>query len=62
MVITRDGAAAVVVVDMAEFEGMKESILLTRILAMGLEDVAKGDTVALDVVERRFEARFETAG
>ena len=55
MVITRDGAAAVVVVDMAEFEGIraaKERTALLALRAMGREEVARGEVMTVDEARR----------
>ncbi len=56
MVITQNGEARAVILDVTSYEGMKETIALLQLLMMGERDIEAGRTRSIEEVEREFEA------
>jgi prevent-host-death family protein len=48
MIITQNGEAKAVLQDIKEYEEMKETLALLKILALGEESVKKGEVVDID--------------
>ena len=56
MVITQNGEARAVIMDVTSYERMKETLALLQLLMMGERDIEAGRTRSIDEVKREFEA------
>jgi prevent-host-death family protein len=57
MVITQNGEAKAVIMDVASYEEMQETLALLKILALGSQQVAQGKVRPLADVARALRAR-----
>jgi len=62
VVITQNGEAKVVVMDVATYDQWRESLALARILSLGEIDIAQGRTSSHDEVFRRASAAIDRIG
>lgn len=58
IVITQNGRATAVLVDVASYERQRKAMLLLKIIAQGERDYAAGRTHTLEEVERYFDRRL----
>jgi PHD/YefM family antitoxin component YafN of YafNO toxin-antitoxin module len=56
-VITQNGEARAVMLDVASYHATQETLALLRIIALGNRDIAAGRTMASGEVFRRLRAR-----
>jgi PHD/YefM family antitoxin component YafN of YafNO toxin-antitoxin module len=59
MIITQNGEAKAVLQDIKEYEEMKETLALLKILALGEESVRKGEVKPADEVFAEIEKKIE---
>lgn len=57
MVITQNGEARAVVLDVVSYERMKETLALLQMLMMGERDIEAGRTRSIEEVRAEFELR-----
>jgi prevent-host-death family protein len=48
LIVTQNGAARVVVMDVVEFDRMQDALALLKMIAQGEADIAAGETVSID--------------
>ncbi|HEV2137139.1 MAG TPA: type II toxin-antitoxin system prevent-host-death family antitoxin [Terracidiphilus sp.] len=61
IIITQNGEARAVLVDIHSFEQSQETIALLKILAMGKKEVEEGRTYTVDEVTRSIRKRMRNA-
>jgi prevent-host-death family protein len=59
VVVTQNGEAKVVVMDVATYDQWRESLALARILSLGEADITQGRTLSHDEVFRRARRAIE---
>ncbi len=59
IVITQNGKATAVLIDVESYERQSEALLLLRYLAVGEEEIGKGKGVAHEKALRRFERKLK---
>ncbi|MCF7793528.1 MAG: type II toxin-antitoxin system Phd/YefM family antitoxin [Candidatus Cloacimonetes bacterium] len=59
LIITQNGEAKAVLQDIKEYEEMKETLALLKILALGEESVRKGEVKSADEVFSEIEKKIE---
>ncbi len=57
LVITQNGEAKAVLLDVASYEAMQETLALLKVLALGQQDVAAGKVKPLSDVVARLKAK-----
>lgn len=60
IVITQNGEARAVLVDVHSYEQTQETLALLKLLALGEKEIAAEKTVPIDEVVKEFRARAET--
>jgi prevent-host-death family protein len=61
IVITQNGKATAVLVDVASYERQRRALLLLKLVAQGERDLATGRTRTADEVARHFDRRLAPA-
>jgi prevent-host-death family protein len=59
MIITQNGEATAVILDIASYEQTQETLALLKILALGEQQAKEGKTVTAAVAMRRFRERVK---
>jgi len=59
IVITQNGKATAVLIDVESYERQREALLLLRYLAVGEEEIGKGKGVAHEKALRHFERKLK---
>ena len=61
IIITQNGEARAVLMDMGSYEQAQETLALLKILAMGEKEIAAGKTAGLDEVKAEFRRKSPKA-
>lgn len=62
LVITQNGEAKAVIQDISSYEETQETLALLKILALGGQQVARGEVTPVDEVVRRLRTKTPAAG